>query len=412
MSKVAQNYTPDKVLNKIIKENTQRIDKHHVSNKNPEIQKQMQSLQKDFREKLQHITSKMGNSGVSTEKNKESDLATLFTRNIRLIFGTLLGIPSWKNFREMYFDTIIVDEAGRATLSELLVPCIKTKKLILVGDHKQLAPVIDDDVLEKIDDKNEAKTSFFQRLFERVESVEQEELAKGIENPGRKNLIHTLEYNYRAERKICDLYSNAFYDGKLKTTDELNAKKQHSFSFDSSVVWYDTGKLQDKEDQQKGTGKINNCNVRIIERVLKQLRNEMNKNNINYDIGIITPYKAQMELLRSKLAIKKNFDGYKIDIGTVDSFQGSDRDIIIYDCVRSGKLKQKAKIDFIAEEKRLNVSLSRAKLLLIIVGDMDFLYQAQVSDKNNPFKNIIEYISQNKSAYTIIEEKSNGRKAK
>lgn len=412
MSKIAQNYTPDKVLNKIIKENIQRIDNHHVSNKNSEIQKQMQNLQKDFREKLQHITSKMGNSGVSTEKNKEADLATLFTRNIRLIFGTLLGISSWKNFREMYFDTIIVDEAGRATLSELLVPCIKAKKLILVGDHKQLAPVIDDDVLEKIDDKNEAKTSFFQRLFERVEYVEQEELAKGIENPGRKNLIHTLEYNYRAERKICDIYSNAFYDGKLKTTDELNAKKQHSFSFDSSVVWYDTDKLQDKEDQQKGTGKINNCNVRIIERVLKQLRNEMNKNNINYDIGIITPYKAQMELLRSKLAIKKNFDGYKIDIGTVDSFQGSDRDIIIYDCVRSGKLKQKAKIDFIAEEKRLNVSLSRAKLLLIIVGDMDFLYQAQVSDKNNPFKNIIEYISQNKSAYTIIEEKSNGRKAK
>ena len=412
MSKVAQNYTPDKVLNKIIKENIQRIDKHHVSNKNPEIQKQMQNLQKDFREKLQHITSKMGNSGVSTEKNKESDLATLFTRNIRLIFGTLLGISSWKNFREMYFNTIIVDEAGRATLSELLVPCIKAKKMILVGDHKQLAPVIDDDVLEKIDDKNEAKTSFFQRLFERLEYVEREEMDAHIENPGRKNLIHTLEYNYRAERKICDLYSNAFYDGKLKTTDELNAKKQHSFSFDSSVVWYDTGKLQDKEDQQKGTGKINNCNVRIIERVLKQLRNEMNKNNINYDIGIITPYKAQMELLRSKLAIKKNFDGYKIDIGTVDSFQGSDRDIIIYDCVRSGKLKQKAKIDFIAEEKRLNVSLSRAKLLLIIVGDMDFLYQAQVSDKNNPFKSIIEYIAQNKNAYTIIEEKSNGRKAK
>lgn len=412
MSKIAQNYTPDKVLNKIIKENIQRIDNHHVSNKNSEIQKQMQNLQKDFREKLQHITSKMGNSGVSTEKNKEADLATLFTRNIRLIFGTLLGISSCKNFREMYFDTIIVDEAGRATLSELLVPCIKAKKLILVGDHKQLAPVIDDDVLEKIDDKNEAKTSFFQRLFERVEYVEREEMDAHIENPGRKNLIHTLEYNYRSERRICDLYSNAFYDGKLKTTDELNAKKKHSLPFNSSVIWYDTEKLQDKEDQQKGTGKINNCNACIIERVLHQLTNEMSSNSINYDIGIITPYKAQMELLRSKLAIKKNFDGYKIDIGTVDSFQGSDRDIIIYDCVRSGKLKQKAKIDFIAEEKRLNVSLSRAKLLLIIVGDMDFLYQAQVSDKNNPFKNIIEYISQNKSAYTIIEEKSNVRKAK
>ncbi|WP_029409613.1 AAA domain-containing protein, partial [Treponema pedis] len=181
MSKTAQNYTPDKVLNKIIKENIQRIDNSSIQNKNPEIQTKMRNLQKDFREKLQHITSKMGNDANSSEKNKESDLATLFTRNIRLIFGTLLGISSWNKFREMTFDTIIVDEAGRATLSELLVPCIKAKKLILVGDHKQLAPVIDDDVLEKIDDKNEAKTSFFQRLFERVETVEREELDANIE---------------------------------------------------------------------------------------------------------------------------------------------------------------------------------------------------------------------------------------
>lgn len=400
MSKVAQNYIPDKVLNKIIKENIQRIDKSPVKFQNPEIQTKMQELQKDFREKLQHITSKMGNDTKSTEKNKEADLATLFTRNIRLIFGTLLGISSWNKFREMTFDTIIVDEAGRATLSELLVPCIKAKKLILVGDHKQLAPVIDDDVLEKIDDKNEAKTSFFQRLFERTKRAD------------RENLLHTLEYNYRAACSICDLYSNAFYEGKLKTTDVINWKKQHSLSFTSNVVWCDTGKLPDKEDKQKGTGKINQCNARIIERVLNQLKTEMTSQNKSYDIGIITPYKAQMELLRSRLAIKKNYADCKIDIGTVDSFQGSDRDIIIYDCVRSGKLKHKAKIDFIAEEKRLNVSLSRAKLLLVIVGDMDFLHQAKVSDKNNPFKAIIEYIAQNKDKYTVIEEKPNVRKTK
>ena len=400
MSKVAQNYTPDKVLNKIIKENIQRIDNSPVKFQNPEIQAKMGELQKDFREKLQHITSKMGNDAKSTEKNKEADLATLFTRNIRLIFGTLLGISSWNKFREMTFDTIIVDEAGRATLSELLVPCIKAKKLILVGDHKQLAPVIGDDVLEKIDDKNEAKTSFFQRLFERTKIAD------------RENLLHTLEYNYRAARPICDLYSNAFYEGKLKTTDVINWKKQHSLSFTSNVVWCDTGKLPDKEDKQKGTGKMNQCTARIIERVLNQLKTEMTSQNKSYDIGIITPYKAQMELLRSRLAIKKNYADCKIDIGTVDSFQGSDRDIIIYDCVRSGKLKQRAKIDFIAEEKRLNVSLSRAKLLLIIVGDMDFLYQAKVSDKNNPFKAIIEYIAQNKDKYTVIEEKPNVRKTK
>lgn len=396
LSAIAQNFTPDKVLNKIIKDNIERIDKNPIKHENPKIQAEMVKLQKDFRERLQHITSKMGIYGNTTQKNKKSNLADLFYRNIRLLFGTLIGISSWNNFRERYFDTVIVDEAGRATLSELLVPCIKAKKLILVGDHKQLAPIIEDDVIEKINDKQEAQISFFQRLFERFEKAD------------RENLWHTLEYNYRAERRICDLYSNIFYDGRLKTTDKVNDKKQHLLSFKSSVVWYDTGKFDNKEDKQKGTGKINMCNVNVIEKILNQLENEMKSNKIDYNIGIITPYKAQMELLKDKLAIKKNFK-YKIDIGTVDSFQGSDRDIIIYDCVRSGKLKQRAKIDFIADEKRLNVSLSRAKRLLIIVGDMDFLYKAQVYG-NNPFVNIIKYIARNKNSYDVIKEKLNGRK--
>ncbi|MBP5407146.1 AAA family ATPase [bacterium] len=388
ISKTAQNYLPGKVLDKIIKENIRRIDENPIAHNN-EIKNKMQGWQKDFREKLQHITSSMGNNPV---ENKDTELATLFIRNIRLIFGTLIGISSWKNFRDIVFDTVIVDEAGRATLSELLVPCIKAKKLILVGDHKQLAPVIDDDVIEKIKDKDEAKTSFFQRLFERIEKA------------GRKHLIHMLEYNYRAEQSICDLYSIPFYDGRLKTTDEVNKRKQHNLrSFSSSVVWYDTGKLHNKEDEQKDTGKINRCNAECIERILHRINDDMAQGGQNYDIGIITPYKAQTELLRSKLSIKRNFPDSRIDIGTVDSFQGSDRDIIIYDCVRSGKANQKAKIDFIADEKRLNVSLSRAKLLLIIVGDMNFLHEAQVSDKDNPFISIIEHIAQNRDRYEIID---------
>lgn len=391
ISKTAQNYMPHKVLNKMIQENIKRIDGNSVSHPNGIIQNRMMDLQKDFREQLQHITSQMGNNIKNGETNKEVELAALFTQNIRLVFGTLIGISSWKSFREIVFDTVIVDEAGRATLSELLVPCIKARKLILVGDHKQLAPVIDDDVLEKIKDRDEAKTSFFQRMFER------------IQNADRPNLIHTLDHNYRSESRICNLYNIPFYNGELKTTDAVNAQKKHSLTFRSSVVWYDTGMLPDKEDEQEGTGKINRCNASVIERTLRRIQSEMKNCGTNHDIGIITPYKAQAALLRKKLTVKKNFAECSIDIGTVDSFQGSDRDIIIYDCVRSGKLKGKAKIDFIADEKRLNVSLSRAKKLLIIVGDMDFLHKAQVSDKNNPFESIIEYINQHKDSYEIIK---------
>lgn len=392
MSKIAQNYTPEKVLNKLLKENMSRINAKPACFPIEYVQDEMRRLQNDFKERLQHITSKMSrNTEGNRKESKEVQLATLFTKNIRLIFGTLLGISSWKNFRDMTFDMVIVDEAGRATLSELLVPCIKARRLILVGDHKQLAPVIDDDVIEKIEDKDEAKTSFFQRLFERLQKAE------------RENLLHTLTYNYRAERRICDLYSEAFYDGALKTTDEVNKSKKHQLSFKSSVVWYDTGKLSNKQDKQRGTGKINDCNAKCIENTLDRIKKEMDERKLKYDIGVITPYKAQKDLLTSRLQVKKKYKAYSIDIGTVDSFQGSDRDIIIYDCVRAAQQNRKAKIDFIADEKRLNVSLSRAKKLLIIVGDMKFLYQAQCSDANNPFVRIIECINKNKESYEIVE---------
>ena len=119
------------------------------------------------------------------------------------------------------------------------------------------------------------------------------------------------------------------------------------------------------------------------------------KNNLS--IGIITPYKDQKHYLDNSL--KDIIRAYKdekleIDIGTVDSFQGSDRDIIIYDCVRSGDGK-KSKIDFIADEKRLNVSLSRSKKLLLIVGDIEFLYKSSTNKDINPFKEIIEYMDKN-----------------
>lgn len=391
INETARKYRPEVILNKLIKENLQRIKENPITHNNLKIQDELKELQDDFAKRLQSISSKIANK----KEGKEKELAALFTRDIRLIFGTLIGISSWNSFREIKFDIAIVDEAGRATLSELLVPCIKAKKIILVGDHKQLAPVIDDNIIEKIDDKDEAKTSFFQRLFERLEQTD------------RENLKHTLTHNYRSEIKICELYSNAFYNGVLIVDEEINKQKQHELNFfNSSVVWLDTGNLENREDEQKGTGKINRCSVEYIRKTLYKLCEQIKEQNLVYSIGVITPYKAQKELLEQEIK-PKDFDGFKIDIGTVDGFQGSDRDIIIYDCVRSSKGKKSAKIDFIADEKRLNVSLSRAKRLLIIIGDMEFLFRAGTKENSNPFTDIIQYINNNRDEYQIIKLRSN-----
>ena len=138
--------------------------------------------------------------------DKDRDLATIFTRNIRLIFGTLLGISSWKNFREMYFDTIIVDEAGRATLSDLLVPCKKAKKLILVGDHKQLAPVIDENTEDTF------VFDFSQIVFEALVCLAASELCREED----ANIYTRLLYKY-----------NDLYEGLCSKT--LSGSSRNTF---------------------------------------------------------------------------------------------------------------------------------------------------------------------------------------
>lgn len=424
MSDIAKQFIPNKVLDRLIKDNRARIKANPISDENPSIEAKLQELQSDFDKALQTITAKM----AKQEKSKESELATLFLKNIRVIFGTLLGISSWKDFRSIVFDFAIVDEAGRATLSELCVPCIKARHIVLVGDHKQLAPVINDEIASNLNSnfpKKEVGTSFFERYFERLSE-------KKAEVPYLENFRHRLIYNYRAEHKICELYNQPFYDGELKEAKAIKGKREHNLSllFHSSAVWIDTGKRDDREDTQKGTGKINHCNASIILDYLKKLLDKSKEQNLSHSIGIITPYRAQTNLLKDKLkGIKAEFkelyadkaNGDKdlrngFDIGTVDSFQGSDRDIIIYDCVRSSKAKNSkedrerrggSKIDFIADEKRLNVSLSRAKKLLIIVGDMEFLYRASVSEGINPFYKIIDFIHKNKTDYHIIPAPQN-----
>ena len=428
MSDIAKNFTNKNVLYSIIKDNLDSLKKNKICDENLHTQEKLRKLQEDFKKSLQLIhkltIDSKGELGQLIHKlytkSRDGELGDLFLKNIRCFFGTLLGISSWENFKDTSFDIAIVDEAGRATLSEILVPCIKARKIVLVGDHKQLAPVVDDEIADNIKNasKEEVKTSFFERLWQRLE-----EGAKDA--PHLKNFKHRLTYNYRAEDRICRLYSTAFYEGELKTSDAIKDKREHGLNlFKSSVVWLDTSKRADREDSQAGTGKINICNKDLIKRTLEILHDKLQKEDRALSIGIITPYKAQVNLLTSELkALKERFkELYKdktydkdlksgFDIGTVDSFQGSDRDIIIYDCVRSGMAnkdkKGGAKISFIADEKRLNVSLSRAKSLLIIVGDMNFLFNARVDEgKNNPFYEIISYINKHKEDYQIIGAKN------
>ena len=321
----------------------------------------------------------------------DDELKTLLFKKIRVIFGTLVGISSWQDFRAVEFDYIIVDEAGRATLPELMIPLRKAKKFILFGDHKQLPPIVDDEILAQMKgyNKQDLETTLFEELYDKIEY---------------NDFSHFLKFNYRSHESIAKIYSNTFYDGTIETKDFL--KREHGLNFEKKVYFYSTSKLDNRFDKQSGTGKRNDCNREKILILLQEIEKQAKEKNLKKSVGIITPYLAQRDNIRSKFRQMQNeFKMLNIEINSVDAFQGSDRDIIIYDIVRSQNDK-KVNIEFVADEKRLNVALSRTKELLFIVGDAEFIYDAPLKDKNNPFKTIIEMLNKDKKNYAIKELKN------
>lgn len=321
----------------------------------------------------------------------DDELKTLLFKKIRVIFGTLVGISSWQDFRAVEFDYIIVDEAGRATLPELMIPLRRAKKFILVGDHKQLPPIVDDEILAQMKDynKQDLETTLFEELYNKIEY---------------NDFKHFLKFNYRSHESIAKIYSNAFYNGEIETKDFLI--REHGLNFEKKVYFYSTSKLDNRFDKQSGTGKKNDCNRDEILILLQEIEKLAKEKNLKKSVGIITPYLAQRDNIKSKFGqIQNEFKMLNIEINSVDAFQGSDRDIIIYDIVRSQN-NNKVSIEFIADEKRLNVALSRTKELLFIVGDAEFIYDTSIKDKNNPFKIIIEMLSKDKKNYEIKELKN------
>ncbi len=321
----------------------------------------------------------------------EDELKTLLFKKIRVIFGTLVGISSWQDFRAVEFDYIIVDEAGRATLPELMIPLRRAKRFILVGDQKQLPPIVDDEILGQMKEynKQDLETTLFEELYNKIEY---------------NDFKHFLKFNYRSHKSIAKIYSDTFYNGEIETKDFL--VREHELNFNKKVYFYSTSKLDNRFDRQFGTGKRNDLNRDEIIKILIDIEKKAKESNIKKSVGIITPYLAQRDNIRGKFGQSQNlFDMLDIEINSVDAFQGSDRDIIIYDIVRSQN-DNKVNIEFIADEKRLNVALSRTKELLFIVGDAEFIYSASIKEKNNPFKTIIEMLNNDKDHYEIKELKN------
>lgn len=342
--------------------------------------------------KYSSAVSSWKNELEAKDKHSRTEFSRLYRSNVNLVAATC-SICGSRDFMEsysdmfggnersdMFFDVVIMDEASKATPLEMAVPLVLGKKIIVIGDHKQLPPMMDentiDSALEKIGKKNIAEKlqkaeSQFKRLFEAAAKV-------------RKTIVATLDTQYRMHEQIMNTIKQ-FYQEELAATGGLKCgifetmdipdlankgSRWHGITLNPIInpsthaVWIDVH----TPETYLSPGYKNEGELKAIDLVLKALQqadgysefiNAQQKPE-DKEIGIITFYSAQSR------EIKKKYKGKNYRMDVVDRFQGMERNIIIVSTVRSNP---KNNIGFAKEIERINVAFSRARRLLIVVGN-------------------------------------------
>ena len=314
-------------------------------------------------------------------------LSEALLESVNLVGATCIGINSQKKFANMNFDVTIIDEAGQIQIHNALVPMSRSPKLIMLGDHKQIPPIASDYVIERcqqdgIDTQLET-ISLFEDLFEKL--------------PETNKIL--LDTQFRMPAEIADILSEWFYESKyLSFKNKRNMMSIFPDLFSSPFVIIDTSSCSNRHEF-KEKGYRNDLEADLVYMIVAYMVNEQNPNAIlPAKIGVISPYKAQIKNIISKLEnIEEVKDDAKEIAATLDSFQGQERDVIIYSSTRSNLKSNDAKdrIGFLVELRRLNVALSRPKKMLVFIGDMQFLSSCTYEcEQNSPkeFSNFIRFM--------------------
>lgn len=254
------------------------------------------------------------------------------------------------------FELAIVDECSKATLPEWLMAMSVAKKCILVGDHKQLPPTFcteESEVLERMEDHKERliRNGVIDRLFENLPSE-----MKG-----------TLGKQFRMLPDIGQFISHHFYKGQLE---HHRTETDHEFQ---GFGWFTYKSKGYRVPAQQGKEKkilINEVEIRIIMVHLAEINDRLKRANVERKISValITPYLAQCKALRQALKKHDFSEVLAVEVDTVDAFQGRQADIVFFSFVRNT-----GPATFYADDRRMNVAISRARDAVYLVGDVDYI---------------------------------------
>jgi len=270
----------------------------------------------------------------------------------RAITCTLAGSAS-RVLQGMHIGTLFIDEAAQAMEAACWIAMTKCRRVILAGDHQQLPPTIKS--LEAM------RGGLGVTLMERLVATQ-------------PTAVTLLGVQYRMNEHIMQFSSNWFYDGKVEAAPMVRYRS--ILDMDTAIEWVDTADIEGHElwvDHQ--SGRINPAEAQRTLDVLQAYFEKIGAQRIeqeHIDVGLISPYRAQVRLLRRMLARSAFFKPYRhcISVNTVDGFQGQERDIIVIGMVRAN---ERGQIGFLRDLRRMNVAITRARYKLIIVGHVPTL---------------------------------------
>ncbi|KAL3939419.1 MAG: hypothetical protein SGBAC_005861 [Bacillariaceae sp.] len=291
------------------------------------------------------------------------------------------------------FDLVIIDEAAQALEASCWIPVLRGKRVVLAGDHCQLPPTIKAR-------QHQAQVGLAKTMFERLMELYGDD-KKGVE----PKISRMLQLQYRMHHDIADWASQAMYHGELQThasvrdrtlsqLEDLQKIASHDESMDelakTRMLLVDTAGCEYFETVNAAGSRFNHGEANIVAKHVQRL---LQMGLDQSQLAIITPYNGQVELLRSMLLQ----DYPRLEIRSVDGFQGGEREAVVLSLVRSSDRGGKDGIGFLKDDRRQNVAITRAKRHLAVVCDTETVCQSKF------IKNLVDWMEAHGESRSAIE---------
>lgn len=321
---------------------------------------QLWSIRKAIRELYARSRKGAEREAVRQKINSLKDRATELEIRIneslfseaRVIACTLVGSAN-RLLIGQKFGTLFIDEAAQALEAACWIPIRKADRVILAGDHCQLPPTVKA--------PEALRAGLGHTLMQTI-----------VKN--KPDTVSLLKLQYRMNDEIMRFSSEWFYGGMLQSAPEV--KYRSILDFDTPIEWVNTEGLDCNEEFiGENYGRINKSEAELSIEQLKGYITKIGRERFldeRIDVGMISPYKAQVQYLRRLVRNDAFFKPYRqaITINTVDGFQGQERDVILISLVRAN---EEGQIGFLNDLRRMNVAITRARMKLIILGDASTL---------------------------------------